>query len=326
MRFQDLPLTELRDLAESIVTVAGAVEAGLFTALLDSPSTPAELADRVGLDRRAVGIVLPVLEELGLVEKDEGRYRLSPRGRGQLADTDSDEYQAGGLPLWLENLKVWVELPESLRTGRPVSRPDTGDDESDLARFMAGMAAAPAERVGRLVDATLQRNPRAANVLDLGGGPGHMTRAFVKRGLDGVLLDTPAVVEFVRDAYGLDAVQGLRTVSADFLSDPLPAGPFDIVLLSNVLHLLPADECAALLRKVRPITAPGGVVAIADFVRGRSPRASRFALFMLLRKEGGNTHTFEEHETWLHEAGFAQVEAVDLDPERQLVTAVRPDD
>jgi SAM-dependent methyltransferase/DNA-binding transcriptional ArsR family regulator len=347
MTFCDHSLVELRDLAESVVTVAAAVEAGLFRALAHGPASVRDLAVRLGLDPRAVGIVLPVLMELGLAEVEndagevgdagdagaEARYRLTGRGQRELGDSGSPDYQASGLPLWLENLRAWTTLVDPLRTGRPVSRTGAGNHGEDgggeeatrrdhIARFMAGMAAAPGERVSRLVDGVLARRPGASTLLDLGGGPGHIARAFVERGLDVVLLDRPEVVEFVRDEYALDRVERLQTVGADLLAGGLPPGPFDVVLLSNILHMLSPDQSMALLGKARAVLGPDGVVAIADFVRGRSPRAARFALVMLLRTDGGNTYTFQEHEAWLARTGFHRPELMDLDPERQLITAV----
>jgi SAM-dependent methyltransferase len=337
MTLHDHSLQELRDLAESVVTMAAAVEAGLFRELAAGPASGRDLAARLGLDPRAVGIILPVLVEMGLAEADDGgdgrddrsRFRLTDRGQRELGDPRSPDYQAGGLPLWLENLRAWTNLPDSIRTGRPVHRAGAGEEEEDpeaqrdhIARFMAGMAAAPGERVSRLVDSVLARRPGAASLLDLGGGPGHIARAFVDRGLDVVLLDRPEVVEFVRDEYALDRVAGLQTVGADLLEDSLPSGPFHVVLLSNILHMLSPGQSMALLRKARAVLHPDGVVAIADFVRGRSPRAARFALVMLLRTEGGNTYTFQDHEAWLARAGFYHAELTDLDPERQLITAL----
>jgi SAM-dependent methyltransferase len=325
----DLGLTGARDVAESVVTVAAAVEAGIFAALHGAPASPDSLARQLGLDGRAVAIVLPVLAELGLVEEEAGgRFRLTSRGERDLGDPASPTYQAGGLPLWLENLRTWTRLPDALRSGRPLEQAGAGDAEDPatgrerIARFMAGMAAAPGERVHRLVDAVLARRPHAARLLDLGGGPGHIAKAFLDRGLQVVLVDRPEVVDFVRVEYGLERLRGLRTVGADFLADPLPPGPFDLLLLSNVLHMLSPEAAVQLLRKAHDVLAPGGVLAIADFIRGRSPRAARFALVMLLRTEGGNTYTLEEHEAWLAETGFRSVEVADLDPERQVVTAL----
>jgi SAM-dependent methyltransferase len=327
MDWNDLSFDELRDLSEGMVTVAAAVDAGIFAELGRKPAGAPELAARLDLDERAVGVVLPVLAQLGFLERDGShRYHLTSRPEGELADPESPDYQGGGMPLWLENLRAWTRLPRVLREGGPVDRvleEEPDDDTRRLPRFMAGMAAAPRSRVERLVDGVLERHPGPRTLLDLGGGPGHISRAFVDRGLEVTMLDLPETVEFVREAYALDRVDGLRTVAGDFLEDPLPPGPFDAVLLSNILHMLSPDECGRLIRKVADVTAPGGVVGVADFVRGRSPRAVRFAVVMLLRTEGGDTYTLDDHRQWFRAAGFGEMQVTDLDPDRQLLTVLR---
>jgi SAM-dependent methyltransferase len=330
MRFEDLSFTALRDLAEVTTSVAAASVSGIFTALAERPAPAREVADRLQLDPRAVGILLPVLEELGLLERGDEGFLPTRRAREEFVERDSPAYSAGGLELWLANLQAWTQLPGVLRSGRPISRAADGDEEEGeedrkarLEGFMAGMAAAPKERVRRLADLVLERHPGARTLLDLGGGPGHISREFCRRGVRVTLLDLPDTVEFVRERYGLDEVAGLETVGADFLQDPLPEGPFDVVLLSNVLHMLDRSACRELIGKVGRIVSPGGIVAVTDFIRGVSPRAGRFALVMLLRTEGGDTYTMEEHAEWFEAAGFGAPELRDLDRERQVLTAAK---
>lgn len=62
-------------------------------------------------------------------------------------------------------------------------------------------------------------------------------------------------------------------------------------------------------------------MAIQDFLRGRSPRAARFALVMLMRTDAGDTYREDEVRDWMEDAGLQTVEVEDLDPDRQLVTA-----
>lgn len=333
VRFRELSLGELRDLAEMTALTAAAARVGLFRALLDGPATAEELARGLDLDLRAVGIVLPALADLELVESAEehgGGWALTERGRRELADPSSPGYEARGLPHWLQGLRAWSHLDVVLQRGGPLGggeseEPDDETEEERLERFMEAMAAAPEERVRKLVRATLERRPDARTALDLGGGPGHIARAFVDEGLAVTMVDTPETAAYVRDAYDLEAVDGLRVVGADFLADPLPDGPFDVVLLSNVTHIYPAEENRRLLGRVADVTEPGSVVAIQDFVRGHSPRAARFALLMLMKTEGGNTFSEDDYRSWLDEAGFSEMEVAALDPERQLVTAVRRD-
>ena len=341
MRIAGHELTELRDLAETTATVAAACEAGIFASLADGPASARELAERTGLDERAVGIVLPALAEAETLARvdddatdrsasdvDGDRYGLTDAARRHLADPDSPDFVGGGLPLWLDGLRSFTRLAEVLRSGDPVERPEPEDEaeREGLEKFMAGMAAAPDARVRRIVDACLDRAPEAGRALDLGGGPGHMARAFVERGLRVTLFDRPPVVDYVGDAYGLSEVEELELVGGDFMEDPLPEGPFDVVLISNIVHSYAPEQNRALLEKVAGVTAPGGVVAVADFFRGRSSRAVRFALVMLLKTEGGNTYTEDEVAGWLERAGFGSPMTVQVDEDRHLITAMRRDD
>lgn len=325
MKIEGRSLAELRDEAETTVTIAAAFAAGVFRALADGPASPKDVAEGADLDTRAVGIVLAALADAGLLEEEGGRYRPTPECRRSLCDPDSDDFVGGGLPLWLSNLEGWTRLPEVLRTGEPLRSAGTVRDEESLRRFMAGMAAAPPARVEAIVDRCLERTEGASRVLDVGGGPGHMARRFVERGLRATLFDTPETVDFVRDEYGLADVEGLELVGGDFTTDPLPDGPFDVVLLSNVLHIYGPDDNRRLVAEAVRVTAPGGVVAVQDFFRGRSSRAARFALVMLMRTDGGDTYTEDEVRNWMEKAGLSEVEVDDLDPDRQLATGRKPD-
>jgi len=335
---EGLALTRLRDLAELTATVGAAATVGIFRGLREEPAAAEELARRLDLDGRAVAILLPVLEEAALLHRlRDGRYTVTPSARRHLADPDAEEYEGGGLPLWLENLRAFTRLPEVLREGGPLERAvgadaagdEAGADEEALARFMAAMAAAPRARIERLVDRCVERlgarttTSGPPRVLDLGGGPGHMSRVFTEKGFRAVLFDKPETVRYVGDAYGLDGEAEIDLVGGDFVEDPLPQGPFDVVLLSNIIHIYSAETNRELLEKVSRVIRPGGVVAVADFLRGRSPRAARFALVMLLRTGGGDTYAEEEVEAWLEAAGFTDPACSSIDDDRHLITAVR---
>jgi ubiquinone/menaquinone biosynthesis C-methylase UbiE len=318
----DLSLAQLRDAGDLAVTVACAAEAGVFTGLRERPATAAELAERLRLDPRAVRIVLPVLAEMRLLEEEEGRYSLSERGRAELGDPASPRFAGHGLALWLANLRRWSRLDGVLRTGVPPA--PEGEASESVAAYMAGMVAAPTERVRRTVAAAVVRVPGARTALDVGGGPGVYARELLRAGVETTVFDTPEVVAYVGEHYGLAAEPGIHLAAGDFLVDPLPPGPFDVALLSNVLHLFSPAVGRALLAKVAGVLAPGGVVAVAGTLRGRSPRAARMGVMMLLRTEAGDVYTEDELRAWLEEAGLEEVRAEDVDVDRQLVTARRP--
>jgi SAM-dependent methyltransferase len=324
MRIEGRSLAELRDQTEITIMIAATQAAGVFRAFQDGALSAEEVARRSGFDARAVAILLPALVDVGLLEREGSGFRPTPSCRDELCDPSSEDFVGGGLAHWLRNLRAWTCLDEVLRSGGPVQPAGGSRDQEHLARFMAAMAAAPTDRIRRLVDGCLRRVVEPRSALDVGGGPGHMSREFVRRGLRTTLFDTPDTVEFVGEAYGLGAVDAIQLVGGDFTADPLPRGPFDVVLLSNVIHIYGPAENRRLIAEAARVTAPGGVVAIQDFVRGRSGRAARFALVMLLRTEAGNTYGEAEIREWMMAAGLSGFEVEDLDPDRQLVTAVRP--
>lgn len=315
-------LAELRDLTEAALAVAAAHEVGLFRALGGGPADAETLARRLDLDPRATTIVCQALVEMGLLEEAGRGYRPTERCREELCDPDAPGYSAGGLSHWLSSMGAWVRLEEVIRRGGPLEKRAERRDATRAGRFMSAMAAAPDERIQRIVELCLQRKPDARTVLDVGGGPGHMSRAFVDRGVSATLLDTPDIVDHVMDGYGLRGVDGLSVVPGDF-NQSLPPGPFDVVLLSNVLHIYAPERNRALLARASEALTVGGVVAVAEFLRGRSPRAARFGIQMLLHTDEGNAYDQEELSAWLRESGFAAIEVVDLDAQRQLVTAMK---
>jgi SAM-dependent methyltransferase len=323
LRIEAKALADARDQAELVAAIAAAAQVGVFEALRAGPASAAEVAGRAGLDARATRVVLAFLADAGVLDFAEGRYRPAPGARAALCDPEAPGYAAGGLPHWLGRLRDFTQLGEVLRSGVPARAPDAVRDQEGLRRFAAAMAAAPRARVERIVELCLSRNPGARSALDVGGGPGHMSRVFVERGLRTTLLDTPETVAFVGREYGLSEVAGLDLVGADFLEDPLPPGPYDVVLISNVLHIYGPEENQALLRKAAAASGPGGLVAIVDFVGGRSPRASRFALLMLLGTERGDAWSEADYRAWLDHAGFTDVRVDDVDADRQMVSGVR---
>ncbi len=318
-------LKDFRRHAEWALVTATALERGLLDALAEEPDDPAGLADRLGLDRRATRIVLGVLEEMGVVRVEPGGVRrVSGEARGLLIDADTPDYRRDPVLHWLSHLRDWAEsLPETLETGRPPSDEGTLDEEEAMERFQAAMASKSPELVEAVVDEALRRAPASGRALDLGGGPGTFSRELLDRGWEVVLVDTPAVIDHVADAYGLADLEGLELVAGDF-HEELPEGPFDLVLLANITHIFDDEANARLMRRLGERTAPGGVVAAMDFVRGVEPFAALFAVTMLMHTERGDTHPLARYEAWLEAAGLEEVRCRRVPEERQVVTAVRP--
>lgn len=299
------------------------LEVGVYGALADGALPLVELADRLSADERGLGILLGALRELGAVRRDEDGWRLTGPGRARFVDEDTPDHQAGACGLWLSNTRrLLEELPAAVRTGRPPREEREEPGEDDVARFQAAMADKAPSLVDAVADGCADLVPGGGRALDLGGGPGVFARALRDRGFEVTLFEAPGVIEHVADAYDLLDADGIHLEAGDFEED-LPQGPFDLVLLANITHILPPGENADLLSRLARRTASGGGVAIMDFVRGASSFAPLFGITMLLNTEAGNTYGRTDYERWLADAGYREVRLRSVDEDRHLLTARR---
>jgi 2-polyprenyl-3-methyl-5-hydroxy-6-metoxy-1,4-benzoquinol methylase len=262
-----------------------------------------------------------------VVRFDPEGWRLTGSGRAHLLDRETPDFQGDSLLHWIHNLRRWTEeLPAAVR-GEPVAgrgSPASGAIEPEaLPRFMAAMDNKPQDLVDGVVRAVRRLAPGAETLLDLGGGPGRFARAFAGSGFRVTLFDRPEVVEYVAAAYGLESHPSIELRTGDFLVE-LPDARFDVVLAANITHIHSPDVSADLIRRAAACVRAGGILAVLDFVRGRSDFAALFAITMLLNTEEGGTYTAAEYEEWLRRAGLAQVRFVPVDADVHLIVGRRP--
>lgn len=116
--------------------------------------------------------------------------------------------------------------------------------------------------------------PRRGRALDLAGGAGRHALWLARRGLDVTLADISEVgLGIARSAAAREGL-ALRTVAVDLDRDPLPGGPWDLILIFHFLD----RRLAAYAEEL----APGGYLVIVHPTRSnlaRHPRPSaRFLL------------------------------------------------
>jgi ubiquinone/menaquinone biosynthesis C-methylase UbiE len=306
-----------RDHASKLVLLASAHKVGIFEALSQEKDITT-LKHMLNADERALFIVLEALCSLGYAHKKLDRYSITEKGRAHFIEKGKD-YVGGSLPHFLDIMEAWIKLPGIIR----VEKPKNG--EGDVAAFMNAMASKPDKAVEEAVNYILKRKKNAKNVLDLGGGPGKNSKAFVNRGLNAVLYDLPDTIDYVRTQFDLGNVKNLTLKKGDFTNEfvnEFASEAFDIVFMGNICHIYSEKENKKLIEHMSNILNDTGLIAIEDFVRGRSPMAEMFAVNMLANTEGGNTYTEAQYREWLTDAGFCKIEVIDLAEKRsQLITA-----
>jgi len=101
-----------------------------------------------------------------------------------------------------------------------------------------------------------------------------------------------------------------------------------IATLGHILHSEGQEHSRRLLKKVYNALAPGGTIAIMEFVvnddRTGPPMGLLFAVNMLVNTKAGDTFSFKEMSGWLREAGFRKPRLLDVPAVSPLILATKP--
>jgi predicted O-methyltransferase YrrM len=272
-------------------------------------------------------ILCDALAALELLEKEDGRYRNAPVAAAVLVAA------APGSKVAMyrhreRQMAKWAGLYDCVRLGRP-----TPDEELDPRLAGGARAFAAAMRdVGRdsaalVADALDLGGVR--RLLDLGGGPGTYAIELARRHpeLSAVVLDHPETAEVAREAIAAAGLHHrVEARGGDAFADDL-GGPWDLVLVSNFLHIFPAGANRHLVARCAAALAPGGRLVVKDFLLdpgATSPLfGALFAVNMLVSTEGGDGYTAETVAAWMEDAGLEPQPIVALTEQTRLLAGQR---
>ena len=305
-----------------------AVELDIFTPLAHRAMTAEELAGALGADLRGTTTLLDAVTAIGLLEKEDGRYRCASDA-AELLSRDSARSVVPMLRHSVALWRRWSELTEVVRRGTPAPRPAEPEQrEEDRAAFIGAMHTVASRMAAEVVAAIGAGN--ATRLLDIGGASGTYTQAFLEASpaLEATLFDLPPVIEMARRRLSTTGViERVHFVTGDFYQDELPPG-HDLALLSAIIHQNSAEQNVELYRKVFRALEPGGRLVIRDHVMNddhtRPRRGAIFAINMLVGTAGGGTYSFKEIQAGLEAAGFEAVRLLQADePMSGLVEGFR---
>jgi tRNA (cmo5U34)-methyltransferase len=109
---------------------------------------------------------------------------------------------------------------------------------------------------------------RAARILELGTGTGETARRVLARHPGAHLVGIDSSRPMLEEARRALPDADLRVSR---LQDPLPDGPFDLVVSTLAVHHLDAAGKADLFRRIAAVLAPGGRFVLADVVVPERP-------------------------------------------------------
>jgi SAM-dependent methyltransferase len=311
------------------LAIEAAVKHGYFDLLDKRAATAEEVAKKTRTSLRGAKAILDVLVSLQLLQRKGERFALVPESAAFLVSTKPVFYGMFFKHISDQLMPSWLQLTEVVRTGKPALKVNAQKEGAEFfAEFVESIfplsfpaANALGEHLG------IARAKAPVSVLDIGAGSGVWGIALAKQSKHVRIhaVDWPqvlAVTRRVATRHGL--ANRLTTSPGDFFEADFGKG-HQVATVGHILHSEGRERSRRLIKKLYDALAPGGTIAIQEFVpndqRTGPPNALIFAVNMLVNTEAGDTFTFKEMREWLLAAGFKKPRLVDVPSVSPLVLA-----
>jgi ubiquinone/menaquinone biosynthesis C-methylase UbiE len=314
------------------LVLEAAIHHRVFDVLDDGPKTLKETAEATGASERGLRAVMNTLVGLNFLAKTDGHYALTPESETFLVST-KPSFQGGILRHTSGQLiPKWLQLNEVVGTGKPaaaVNQEGMGTDffqklVTDIFPMSYPSAKVLAKELG------LDASESEVKVLDLATGSGvwgiALAQSSEKVAVTAVdWVDVLPATEKMVARFGL--TDRFAYVSGDLMTAEFGGG-HNVATLGHILHSEGEARSRSLLRKTFEALAPGGTIAIAEFLVNEDRTGPVGSLFfatnMLVNTDEGDTYSFEEISGWLTEAGFINARLVEVPGPSPLVLATKP--
>jgi hypothetical protein len=314
------------------LVLEAAIHHRVFDVLDSSPKTLQETAAATGSSERGLRAIMNVLVGLNFLAKDGQKYALTPESEAFLVSSKPAFH--GGLLKHASGQLIpnWLRLNDVVGSGKPmkaVNHEDTGSEffqkfVLDIFPLSYPAATTLAKHL------TTGDSGGQVRVLDLAAGSGvwgialaQGSERVVVTAVDWaeVLPATKATVERFGFTDRFTFIGG-DLLTTDFGRD------YTVATLGHILHSEGEARSRVLLRRTFEALAPGGTIAIAEFLvneeRSGPVGSLFFAANMLVNTDDGDTYSFEEIRNWLTEAGFTNPRLLEAPGPSPLILATKP--
>ena len=291
-------------------TLHAAVALEIFTLIGDDLLSAEEVAEKLAGDLRGVTMLLNGLTAMSLLAQQEGRYVNSVVSTTFLIK-ESPQYMGYIIKHHHHLVNAWSQLPEAVKTGKPVRQRSSHTEETERESFLMGMlnlARGIAPQVAEQVDLTGRRH-----LLDLGGGPGTYAIHFCLANpqLHATVCDLPTTQPFALKTIEQFELTGrVDFAGGDYLSEEI-TGFYDVAWLSHILHGEAPEDCQRIINKTVSVLEAGGLILIHDFILDDTMDGplfpALFALNMLVNTPNGQSYSETQIADMLKSAGVNNI-------------------
>jgi hypothetical protein len=293
------------------------VELGVFDALAGGALDVDAVSDAFGGDPRGTRILLNALAALRVVETDGERFWLAP-GAGELLVRDNPGYVGDMVHVFASDWE-WDALKSfdaAVRKGGTVLDEHAETPEykywEDFAAYAPIVARPTADVLANAIESWASDRDRL-DVLDMACGHGVYGYTVAQRYPQARVwsLDWENVLEVAAShAEQMGVRDRTNLITGDMFEVPLD-GPYDLVLITNVLHHFSEERATELLTRAASVIKPDGRVGVVGFTTSDAlpaddPAPHLFSVLMLAWTSEGEVHSEAAYQEMYQAAGLEQ--------------------
>ena len=307
-----------------------AIDMDVFTLTAGNGKSCKVIARKLRTDLRATEMILNALVSLEFLRKIGEVYRNTAISNRYLVK-GSQLYQGDRIHHFHNMWDCWSKLNVAIKTGKPTAYDNAEEevDEKRLREFIRAMHNIGVVQAGEICEELHLKKYRS--LLDLAGGQGTYAVRFVKENpkMKAVVFDLPEVIKITRDHIKESGMKGkVATKAGDCLKDSFGKELYDIVFVSNLLHIYKPGENRKILKKCWDSLLKKGIVVIQEFVLNSAKTqplfGTLFSLNMLMGTHRGSSYSYVEMKEWLKDVGFKNIRKVNLDLDSGLIIGHKP--
>jgi hypothetical protein len=316
------------------LAIEAAVRHRVFDVLDAGPLTLAQTVAATGTSERGLRAVMNLLVGLGLLTRTEdGCYALSPESSAFLVSSKPAFH--GGLFRHMSSQLIpsWMCLSDIVATGKPaVSVNQEGAGGEFFSNFVMDifpLSYQPALALAHHLAFGDTGDP--VSVLDIAAGSAVWSIALAQSSPRVVVtaVDWPEVLPTTQRSVTRFGLAERYTFAPGDLSQADFGRGHAVATLGHILHSEGAQRSQQLLRRTFDALAPGGTIAISEFLvnperTGPTPSLI-FAVNMLVNTDQGDTFTYDEIAGWLKRVGFVNPRTLNVPGPSPLILATRPE-
>jgi hypothetical protein len=301
-----------------------ACELDVFTIIGDGKKTAEEIAVSSGANKNSMERLLNALCSINLLEKSGGFY-TNPQITKEILVKGKPNYLSF-IPNFSYLWDRWSKLTESIIKGEPVDFIDlpnrTLAQRKNFIEDMNWRSVKQASDVAGYLDFS-----NINTILDIGGGAGAFTMEFLRKkpSLEITIFDLPEITDITREYLSKEGfLDKVKIISGDYKKDNI-GGPYNMVFLSQVLHLNSIWENIDLVKKIYFSLSEHGIIVINDYiineVRTFPTYPALYSLNLLVDSEHGDICSNTDIWIILKESWFEKMKTFKTSLDSDLVIA-----